>query len=80
MRKPLVHARFVLQHVDSTNRPLAHARFSPSQSPQGPGDPAVAVSAGRLPGGDVVERLTCDPGDLAVLAGHADVRIGVRTM
>jgi hypothetical protein len=40
-------------------------------------DASVVVSAERLPGGDVVEILTSDPGDLAALAGHTDVNIDV---
>lgn len=43
-------------------------------------DAAVVVSAERSRGGDVVEILTSDPGDLAALAGHADVRIDLRTL
>lgn len=43
-------------------------------------DAAVVVSAERLLGGDVVEILTSDPGDLAALAGHADVRIDVHAL
>ena len=43
-------------------------------------DAAVVVSAERLPGGDVVEVLTSDPGDIAALAGHADVRIDVHAL
>jgi hypothetical protein len=43
-------------------------------------DASVLVSAERLPGGDVVEVLTSDPGDLAALAGHTDVNIDVRSL
>jgi hypothetical protein len=43
-------------------------------------DASVIVSAERLPGGDVVEVLTSDPGDLAALAGHADATIDVRAL
>ena len=43
-------------------------------------DAAVVVSAERLPSGDVVEVLTSDPGDLAALAGHADVHVDVRAL
>ena len=41
---------------------------------------SVVVSAERLAGGDVVEVLTSDPGDLAALAGHTDVNIDVRSL
>ena len=41
---------------------------------------SVVVSAERLTGGDVVEVLTSDPGDLSALAGHTDVNIDVRSL
>jgi hypothetical protein len=43
-------------------------------------DASVVVSAERLPGADVVEILTSDPGDLAALAGHTDANIDVRSL
>ena len=43
-------------------------------------DASVVVSAERLQGGDVVEILTSDPGDVAALAGHADVTVDLRTL
>jgi hypothetical protein len=43
-------------------------------------DASVVVSAERLQGGDVVEVLTSDPGDLAALAGHAEATIDVRAL
>lgn len=43
-------------------------------------DASLVVTAERLPGGDVVEVLTSDPGDLAALAGHTDTSIDVRTL
>ena len=43
-------------------------------------DASVVVSAERLAGGDVVEVLTSDPGDLSALAGHTDVNIDVRSL
>jgi hypothetical protein len=43
-------------------------------------DASVVVSAQRLQGGDVVEILTSDPGDVAALAGHADVTVDLRTL
>ena len=43
-------------------------------------DASVVVSAERLPGGDVVEILTSDPGDIAALAGHAAVTVDVHTL
>jgi hypothetical protein len=43
-------------------------------------DASVVVSAERLRGGDVVEVLTADPGDLAALAGHADATVDIRTL
>jgi hypothetical protein len=43
-------------------------------------DASVIVSAERLGGGDVVEVLTSDPGDLAALAGHAEATIDIRTL
>ncbi len=43
-------------------------------------DASVVVSAERLTGGDVVEVLTSDPGDLSALAGHTDVNIDVHSL
>ena len=43
-------------------------------------DASVVVSAERLIGGDVVEILTSDPGDIAALAGHAAVTVDVHTL
>ena len=43
-------------------------------------DASVVVSAERLAGGDVVEVLTSDPGDLSALAGHTDVNIDVHSL
>jgi hypothetical protein len=43
-------------------------------------DASVVVSAERLRGGDVVEVLTSDPGDLAALAGQAEANIDIRTL
>jgi hypothetical protein len=43
-------------------------------------DASVIVSAERLRGGDVVEVLTADPGDLAALAGQTDASIDIRTL
>lgn len=43
-------------------------------------DASVVVSSERLPGGDVVEILTSDPGDITALAGHADVTVDVHTL
>lgn len=43
-------------------------------------DASVVVSAERLPGGDVVEILTSDPGDITELAGHTAVAVDVHTL
>jgi hypothetical protein len=43
-------------------------------------DASVIVSAERLGGGDVVEALTSDPGDLAALAGQSEATIDIRTL
>lgn len=43
-------------------------------------DAGVVVSAERLPGGDVTEVLTSDPGDIAALAAHADLTVDIRTL
>jgi hypothetical protein len=43
-------------------------------------DASLVVTAERLSGGDVVEILTSDPGDVAALSGYTDVRIDLRTL
>lgn len=42
-------------------------------------DAGVVVSAERLPGGEVTEILTSDPGGIGSLAAHADLTVDVRT-
>lgn len=43
-------------------------------------DASIVVAAERLPGADVVEVLTSDPGDLTALADHANANIDFRPL
>ncbi|MEX0836340.1 MAG: hypothetical protein WD010_09630, partial [Nitriliruptor sp.] len=62
---------------DAANRNVQLRKAVPAASLV---DASVVVSAERLRDGGVVEVLTSDPGDIAALAGHADVPIDLRTL